>query len=190
MAGSPAPFEFSGGFIEAFARGVESLGHFEALCAGLDAETLSAIRAPRARRWWPGAIISRCIARLAPVAGEQAVQQAGYLSVKHGIAPFAMPLAKVTFALFGASPQPIFARAATFSATAMRGVDIRWTSETAMAGLLVASYEEPQPPEYAAMWRGTLSYVFELAGVHGTFGDISAARGGADLRIPVAWRAR
>src|SRR6478672_5670021 len=140
MSDLDASHEYSAGFLEAFATAVKELGGWASLEASLDAEVLGALRMPRKQRWWPGGVVTRSIVVLDRAVGPEVVQQAGFLAVKRGLAPFAMRLVKVNFALFGVTPHAIYTRAMTFSAPALRGVKMSWTKETETSGTLVAEY--------------------------------------------------
>ena len=108
-------------------------------------------------------------------------------AVKGAVAPVAMPLIKVTVAVFGSSPGTILGRASSFGATALRGVELQWKPTGDRAGELICTYPEPVPRAYDALWKGTLKFVFELTKAAGNVGPITRERGDTVLRVAVQW---
>jgi len=187
MPGPGAPFENSGSFLQHFADALRELGLYERVHAALDPEARSALEKPQQHRWWPGTVLSRIVVTTEQVSDTETLQRSSYLAIKHGVAPIAMPLVKVTFALFGPSPHTIFSKAETYAPTAVRGLLLEWKHEGERSGTLIITYPIAVPPQYATLWRGTLAFVFELTKVTGTFGHVTHEADGRRLLMPVSW---
>jgi hypothetical protein len=185
-----ASYENSSGFIRAFTEALKELGLWERLQRELPADVLRPFESPSAQLWWPGSLLGRCVDVVERISGTEAVEKAAYLSVKKGVLPIAMPLVKVSFALFGPSPNSIFARASSFGATSMRGCQLEWTKQSDTSGLFTATYASAVPKSYAALWRGTISFVWELTKVDGSFGPIAHELDGKKLSLPLSWKSR
>jgi hypothetical protein len=133
-------FENTGSFLHHYADALRELGLYERVLPQLDAETRAALEHPSSHRWWPGQVLSRIVVATEKVSDTGTLQRASYLAVKHGVAPVAMPLVKVTFALFGPSPHTIFSKAASYAPTAVRGLELEWNKESETSGTLVVKY--------------------------------------------------
>lgn len=182
-----AQSENSASYLQSMIDAVRQVGAFERVEAKLQGEPLEAFRSPRKKSWWPGSVLSAIILALHDVTDGSTVQQVAYLSTKNGVAPVAMPLVKVTFALFGPSPHTIFAKASQYATTSVRGLELEWKKDGDRSGVLWASYPNPVPAQYADVWKGTLQFVFELTKVAGAFGAIRHERDGRALQMPVSW---
>ncbi len=182
-----AQFENSASYLQSMIDAVREVGAFERVEAKLQGDPLEALRAPRKKPWWPGSVLSAITAALHEATDGATVQRVAYLSTKNGVAPVAMPLIKVTFALFGPSPHTIFAKASAYATTAVRGLELDWKKDGDRSGVLWASYPIAVPASYADVWKGTLQFVFELTKVTGAFGAIRHERDGRTLQIPVSW---
>lgn len=182
-----AQSENSASYLQSMIDAVRQVGAFERVEAKLQGEPLEAFRSPRKKSWWPGSVLSAIIVALHDVTDGSTVQRVAYLSTKNGVAPVAMPLIKVTFALFGPTPHTIFAKASSYATMAVRGLELEWKKDGERSGVLSASYPNAVPPHYGDIWKGTLQFVFELTKVTGTFGAIRHERDGRTLLIPVSW---
>jgi hypothetical protein len=182
-------YEFSNGYIAGIAKVLKAQPGWGALAPRLPAEVKQMLEAPQAERWWPGRMLAALVTPLEAASGPVAVEQLAFSSVELAVAPIAMPLVKVTMAVFGSTPDSILSRAGQFAATSMRGVELVWRSQKkSESGELQATYPEPVPTAYADLWRGTLRFVFQLCRVAGTTGDVAIDGAGTVLRIPAAWR--
>jgi hypothetical protein len=182
-----AGYENSSLFMQGMAEAAREVGLWPKLERALAPDDLAALMKPRENRWWPGSLLARVVEVAERESDAATIEQMAYLAVKGAVAPVAMPLIKVTVAVFGSSPGTILGRASTFGATALRGVELQWKPTGDRVGELICTYPEAVPHAYHALWKGTLRFVFELTRATGSIGPIARERGDTVLRISLQW---
>jgi hypothetical protein len=138
----------------------------------LGAELREAIRSPYAQAWWSGKTFRRIGQVLFEVHGDAVMEEVGYRVAKSATGPIIRPLVAMIGALFGLSPGSLFTRVAALTNATIRGVPMRWIQRGPRSGTFAVVYPPPIAPAQVPLWRGSIRFVFELAGVEGTIAQI------------------
>ncbi len=144
-----------------------------------------ALAAPSSQRWWPGELHEEVYVVLSKVAGDEAVERVGQVTVRNSVGPIVMPVVRVTLALLGSTPGSLLARANQLVTSSVRGLTVSWAPDGPTAGAVEARYGQAVPPAYVPLWRGMMRYVFEITETTGTVTDtqLTADRQAVYLRL-------
>lgn len=181
-------YEVSSSYVAGLAKTLKALGHLEAVRAAVGPEGQEALEHPMANRWWDGAVNEQVIGALHQAAGEAAVEQVAYRTITQSMGPIVMPLVKVTLALSASTPTSLLSRSAQFLVTSVRGLEVTWTPSGSTAGSYAVRYPGKVPRAYLWLWKGMLSWVFELTGVSGELREAFADPDGQTFRYTLAWK--
>jgi hypothetical protein len=163
------------------------MGHLEAVRAEVGAEGKQALEQPLSNRWWDGVVNEQLMVALQKVRGDSVVEKVSYDTLKGALGPIVMPLVKVTLALTGSSPNALLSRSGQFLSTSVRGREVTWTLSGTAVGTYAVRYPVRVPRAYLPLWKGMMSYVFELTGVKGSVTDATADLDGQTFRYTLRW---
>ena len=184
MAGYDVNSLYVGGIVKT----LRTAGRYDAVFAAADAAVKATMQNPGAQRWWPGIIHENMYVAIQKTQGDQVVEKTALDTLRNTLGPIVMPLVMVTLALVGTTPGSLLSKANQFISNSVRGITLTWVSEGKNTGLFEARYPNEVPPAYVFLWRGTMSYVFELTKALGSVGEAALLpdRHGVSLRI--SWK--
>lgn len=125
-------------------------------------------RPPRPLAYLPSGPIDEVEAALLKLAGAEVCVEAGLAVARPLGWSLLQPVLRMSFQLFGQSPEPVFANLDRFFSMVTRGIEFSWDSGKRE---VLAKFSGEGTPEAAYhVLRGTLAFAFEVSG---TVGEVS-----------------
>ena len=200
-AGSPTPpghgrdsirsagYEVKAAALRGYIVEIERLGVLADVMDKVAADTRSAMVSPPLPSAWIDAIlVEDMIGALESLLGSEAVRTVTTAGQRLGAARFLLPVAGALLRLFGTKPDTLLGRFSELTKTAIRGVDFKWTSETATQGYLTVIFRRRHVPRHVFIGMESGCWlVLELCKLNGKVAATEIVNDGTTGIIHVSW---
>jgi hypothetical protein len=180
-------YEASGVHIAGVVKAARELGVLEAALARVSPEAREVLNAPHRQRWAPGSVLQELRVAIVETSSPEMLANVNYLLARDSMGPIVMPLLKVAMALTGRTPASVFSRLGEIEKTAMRGVEVEWTTSGDKSGVMIIRYPDKLPTIVHHAWEGVFRFGFELAGARGHVARYAYIEGGKAIRFELQW---
>lgn len=156
-------YALSSSWVRGFSKVLRDEGCFDEMLARATPAVQVAMKEPSQQLWWPLEVGQGFVALIGTFSNVFA-ERVGHQVVQQSIGPIIMPLIKVVMAVSGRDPRTLFSRMPQLVNSSLRGVTVAFTSPGPNRATVSITYpfRIEEPTSY--LWRGTASYLFELAG--------------------------
>ena len=135
----------------------------------------------------PGRVCDTLYQAVVDARGRPALRRLAYAGMRDHGGPLLKGLFENTRALFGDSPDALFAQTQTIIGPIIRNIEVTWAFEPPRAGVLTIRPEGAPAPLSFAIWEGYFEYFFDLCGVQGTVEEARLSEENRAALIRVHW---
>jgi hypothetical protein len=149
---------------------------------------------PLATMWIDARLHNEILQAIYDIAGAEELRRLNQAAVADGLSPLIRAVGERVLSLFGASPASFLAQLNRMAGTTARGVEYAYEPIDATSGSFEVGFTVLRDAPVGAFvaTAGALTFLFEMCGVRGTFGEPEWVPNGKKnrMRFLVSWRDR
>lgn len=175
-------------YVAGITRAMRAAGLLEQVLAKVSPETRRIVDNPYGARWHPARYGAELITAVLELAGPKAVEDLVFRVARESFGNIVGTMVRIAVSVADPSPSTVFSQIDRALASATQGIVATWEKTDDHSGTMHFEYPVVAPPFTDFTWRGSLRFMFELAGVEGDIAPCERDDGGRTLHFPITWK--